>query len=321
VRRVFLLVVASSCSLDEAGTGPRDGGGVDVVQKDVTVLEAGADTSNDAIADIAPLDVITPPCNPTAAFGNMNAVAGAVNTSAYESTPFLTKDELGIFFARDTGGGQIAVFYASRGATNQPFGNANEVSSINNKSIDTSPWVNDSLTLMLFASERGNDKHYHLWQATGSGQPDGWSNITELTTLDWSEPAADLHPWLAPATGEVWFATDRLGSLDIFVAASTTSMPAFYAPLATAQAESHPVLTADALTIFFERTDLQNKGHIFSATRASASALFGNVVQLAEFDQPSTQSAPGWISADGCRMYFSTDRSGGFDIWMATRGP
>jgi hypothetical protein len=315
VRRFFLLVL-SACSL---GT-PADGGS-DAVVKDATILDVATnDAPSDVIVDAAP-DVPQPPCNPTAAFGNLNAVAGVVNTSAYESTPFLTKDELGIFFARDTGGGKIALFYASRGATNQPFGNDAELSSISsNQSIDTSPWVNDNLSSMLFASERNGDKHYHLYKATGNGQSDGWTNIMELTTLDWVEPAADLHPWVVPATGEVWFASDRLGSLDIYYAASTTTTPAWYAPLATNAAESHPVLTADALTIFFERTDSQNKGHIFAATRASTASLFGNVTQLMEFDSGQSQSAPGWISADGCRMYFSTDRSGAFDIWMATRG-
>jgi len=318
VKRVLLVIATCSCALDEAGTGAPDGAIADVAPKDVTVLDVMPSDAGDASDDVGS-DVIQPPCNPTAAFGNMNAVAGNVNTGAYESTPMLTPDELGIFFARDTNGGRIGLFYASRGATNQPFGNANELSLSGNASIDTSPWVDAKMSMMLFSSVRNGDNHYHLYQATGNGQPDGWSNIAKLTMLDAPEPAATLHPWLA-STGEVWFASDRLGSLDIYIAGSTQTLPAFYAPLSGIQAESHPVLTADALTIFFERTDAQNKGHIFVATRASTSVLFGNVTQLTEFDQGQSQSAPGWISADGCRMYFSTDRSGGFDIWMATRG-
>jgi len=314
--------VLSGCSLDEAGFGGPGDTGVDAITKDVTVLDAfGGDGSSDAIAEDTSLDAAVPPCNPTAAFGNMTALAGTVNTGVYESTPMLTKDELGMFFARDTNGGRIGLFYATRAATNQPFGNDKELSSISgNQSIDTSPWVDDDMKLMLFASERGSDSRYHLYQATGDGTPDGWSNITRLSTIDWVDPAADLNPWLAPATGEVWFASDRMGTLDIFAAATTTTTPSFVSSLSTSQAESHPVLTADALTIFFERTDLQNKGHVFSATRATTSSPFGSPSQLTEFDQANTQSAPGWISADGCRMYFSTDRSGNFDIWMATRG-
>jgi Tol biopolymer transport system component len=315
----LLLVALVSCGLDEAGTGASADAGKDVALKDVTVLDVATnDATSDVIADVAS-DVVTT-CNPTAPFGNLTSLAGVVNTGAYESTPMLTPDELGIFFARDTGGGKIGLFYATRGATNQPFGNANQLSISGNGSIDTSPWVDDKMMLMLFASERNGDKHYHLYQATGDGTPDGWSNVTELTTLNWSEPAADVNPWMVPSTGEVWFASDRMGSLDIFYALNTATPPAYYAALDTGQAESHPVLTADALTIFFERTDLQNKGHIFVATRASTFSVFGNVSQLTEFDQQGTQSAPGWLSADGCRMYFSTDRSGNFDIWMATRG-
>jgi Tol biopolymer transport system component len=317
----LLLVLSSACGLGESGTGTFADAGKDVVVKDVTVLEGGTnDASGDAIADALPDDT-TAPCNPTAPFGSSTALAGTVNTGAYESTPMLTPDELGIFFARDTNGGRIGLFYATRASVKQPFGNDKELSSISgNQSIDTSPWVDDKMSMMLFASERDSDSRYHLYQADGDGTPDGWSNITRLDTLDWVDPAADLHPWLVPATGEVWFASDRLGSLDIYQAANTSSMPSFYGALSTAAAESHPVLTADALTIFFERTDLQQKGHVFVSTRSSTSAQFGNPTQVGEFDQQGTTSAPGWISADGCRMYFSTDRSGNFDIWMATRG-
>jgi Tol biopolymer transport system component len=316
VRRFLVVVLLSACSLDEIGIGTSTDAGKDVGAKDVTILDV---TANDVISD-APTDVPTTGCNPTAAFGNMNAVQGAVNTPAYESTPMLTPDELGMFFARDTGGGKIGLFYAARGATNQPFAIAAELSLSSNQSIDTSPWVDDTMSTMLFASERNGDKHYHLYQADGDGTFDGWSNITALDALNRSDPVADLHPWLAPATGEVWFASDRLGTLDLYYASDVNSTPNLDTTLSTIAFESHPVLTADALTIFFERTDIQNKGHIFSATRATTSSSWGNVVQLTEFDTGQAQSAPGWISADGCRMYFSTDRSGGFDIWMATRG-
>lgn len=319
--RRFLLVVLTACGLDEAGLGTLADAGQDVVVKDVTILDVATNDANgDAIVD-APPDVPLPPCNPTAAFANPTAIAGAVNTGAYEANPMLTNDELTMFFTRGTGGPGLALFYATRGATSQPFGNATQLSLSTNQTIDTSSWVDDKLTTLLFASVRDQDKHLHLYQATGDGTPDGWTSITKLLVLDSLEPSADLHPWMAPASGEVWFSSDRAmtTNLDLYVAIGTQTVPSYYLPLNTTAAESHPVLTADALTIFFARDDNQSKSHVFVATRASTVALFGTATQLTAFDQGTTQSAPGWISQDGCRMYFTTDRGGG-DIYVATRG-
>lgn len=319
--RGLLLVLLSACSLDESGLGTGADAGQDVVVKDVTILDVAIDDgSGDAIVD-APPDVPPPPCNPTAAFANPTAL-GVVNTGAYEANPMLTNDELTIFFTRGTGGQGLALFHTTRATTSQPFGNATQLSLSTSQTIDTSPWVDDKLTTLLFASVRDPDKHLHLYQATGNGSFDGWTNITKLLALDALEPLADLHPWMAPASGEVWFASDRQTAtgLDLYVAFGTQAVPSNYAALNTIAAESHPVLTADALTIFFARDDNQSKSHVFVSTRTSTSALFGTATQLTAFDQAMTQSAPGWISQDGCRMYFTTDRSGAGDIWMATRG-
>ena len=60
--------------------------------------------------------------------------------------------------------------------------------------------------------------------------------------------------------------------------------------------------------------------HVFRSTRASTAMPFVNPVQVTGFDFGDSNDTPGWLSPDGCRMYFTSDRSGNSDIWMGTRG-
>ena len=148
------------CAIDESGLAADAGAdaSVDVQPKDVTVLDiTQPDATGDAIDETPPPP---PPCNPTAAFGSFVDLPGGVNTGSYESSPFLTSDELKIFFARDAGGNRLALFYASRGSPSAQFGNATKLGSIsNNQTYDTAPFVYDALTQLYLSSVRdGNGR-------------------------------------------------------------------------------------------------------------------------------------------------------------------
>ena len=306
------------CAIDESGLAADAGAdaSIDVQPKDVTVLDI---TQPDATGDA--IDEPPPPCNPIAAFGNFVDLPGGVNTTgAYDGSPFLTSDELTIFFARDAGNNRLALFYATRAATSQPFAAAKKIGSIStNQTYDTAPFVDDALKQLYFSSVRDGNGHYHLYRATGDGSPDGWSAIAPLSALNWYEPAADLQMWVAQKTNEIWFASDRLGSLDLYTSPDTSTAPTYQTGLATSYAEVHPLLSGDALTLFFGRSD-GNVVHVYAATRANVAMPFVNPQIVGDFDFGNSNNTPGWLSPDGCRMYFTSDRGGDADVWMATRG-
>jgi hypothetical protein len=317
LQSVLVMVVVAGCALDESGLSPeQDAAKADAAAdapKDVTILDVTQD-------DAPPPDAPPPPCNPTAAFGSFAALSG-VNDGSYQGNPFLTSDELTLFFAGDAGGNRLALFYARRASTADAFPAPTKVSTIStNQTYDSAPFVDDAMTTLYFSSVRSGSGHFHLFEATGSGSPDGWSNVTRLDNLSWSDPAADLQMWVASGTGEVWFASDRAGSLDLYFALSTASTPSAYAALDTAFGELHPTLSHDGLSLFFARTDGSGVVHVWVSTRPSTSTPFTTATQVTDFDDGSANDLPGWLSPDGCRMYFTSDRAGSSDIWMATRG-
>ena len=93
--------------------------------------------------------------------------------------------------------------------------------------------------------------------------------------------------------------------------------------------EFAPTLTSDGLSLYYGYNTGGPGGtvQVWSTTRASTSTLtFATPAVVASLNPTNTKNIPGWLSPDGCRMYFASDRPGGgaqgsYDIWMATRSP
>jgi hypothetical protein len=84
-----------------------------------------------------------------------------------------------------------------------------------------------------------------------------------------------------------------------------------------------PVSASDEKLIFYAQA-INGARHIFQATRASDAGSFANETAVAELNS-TAEDLPGWLSPDGCRLYFSSNRSGtggagGHDLYVATRG-
>ena len=88
----------------------------------------------------------------------------------------------------------------------------------------------------------------------------------------------------------------------------------------------YPVPTSDGLTLFFgsdRSTGSAGAEDIWIARRTNLADGFGPPTNVSELNT-SSQEWPTSISADGCTLYFASDRGGTgaqgmSDIWMATR--
>ena len=92
---------------------------------------------------------------------------------------------------------------------------------------------------------------------------------------------------------------------------------------------STPVPSPDGLSLYFTSTRAPDGGiadfDIWVATRTSLATDFGDPTRLEGPNGPNAES-PNWISPDGCRLYFQSDREhpGAFsspDAFLATREP
>jgi hypothetical protein len=59
--------------------------------------------------------------------------------------------------------------------------------------------------------------------------------------------------------------------------------------------------------------------NIYMTTRTTAAATFGAPTLVENVNGPTDDGASA-LSADGCRMYISSDRAGTNDIYVAARG-
>src|SRR5262249_36000015 len=80
-----------------------------------------------------------------------------------------------------------------------------------------------------------------------------------------------------------------------------------------------PVLSDDELTIFFTSTRIYDvNGDIWVATRGSAADDFDPPADVFELNTPGLDF-PGWLSPDGCRLYFTRAEGGGTQMYVASR--
>jgi Tol biopolymer transport system component len=97
------------------------------------------------------------------------------------------------------------------------------------------------------------------------------------------------------------------------------SMPRLVDGVSSPSTEDDPSFTADHLTIVFTSTRNGTGDDIFLGTRPDPEGSF-SLLPLDALLSPAEESSPE-LSADGTTLLFASDRSGDFDIYMATRPP
>jgi Tol biopolymer transport system component len=117
--------------------------------------------------------------------------------------------------------------------------------------------------------------------------------------------AGDLYVATRASAGAPWSRADNLGS-----------------PLNTDAFEAFPTPSADGLTLFFNRSttfDSQDSD-IWVSTRARADEPWSMPHRvLGAINSERAEFSPA-LSPDGNRLYFASERDGGVELWVATRG-
>ena len=75
-------------------------------------------------------------------------------------------------------------------------------------------------------------------------------------------------------------------------------------------------LTDDGLSLFYVSGPAVGAADIFVASRRSTADPFGAEVLLPELNSPADERDP-FLSADGTLFFFSSDRSGRYEIYSA----
>jgi Tol biopolymer transport system component len=257
-------------------------------------------------------------------FGAAKLVGGAgINTADDERAPRLSPDELTMYFAstrQSPGTADYDLYAAARPSRSADFNLPVHLTALSSSVDDRDPSVRGDGLVLYFHSARGTS--YDIYQSTRTDITSEFGAPVVVPAVNTS--SVDEGPSIRPDGKVMYFMSNRSGQYLIYRSAVgangfdapvlITAMTASPGPGATGQ----PVVTDDDLTLFYTQFTTETGQDIWEVTRASTDAEFANPHPVTELNT-SSHEEPGWVSPDGCRMYFWSDRAGSSDLWLAER--
>ena len=297
-----LALVFVQCGGDDHASGGDDLALPDRVDIIDTGIIDGAFTVDSSTGDAGPR------CDRGKPFGTPVRLA-EFDATTTRATPRLSADELTIYFTTLTEAGGVDLAMATRSSTTMPFA-GESILPQSGPLNDHDPTVGaDNLTLWFHSGRNGTADIFLSTRSSTAGEFGAAAPIA----LN-SDASNENHAYYRAASGELWFISDRLGSAGFDIYRSQRDGSAFATPsrvseLASDASDYQPQPSEDGLTILFSSDREGGMGSIdlYLARRASVSVPFEPPVPLTELNTATAEQA-GWLSADGCRIWFSSGR-------------
>jgi WD40-like Beta Propeller Repeat len=183
----------------------------------------------------------------------------SLNTSANEGTPFLSYDALTLYFysTRAGGPGDRDLWFATRGAVRDDFGEPQQVPGVNGASYDHLPWLSDDELIIYYTTEREDGLgHSDIWRASRGSKSEAFEHHALLAGIN-SEHREDAIAF-SPDRLTAYFTTDRdtAGDLDIWRATRNSRGAAFQgaevvSALNSDSEDTNLALTRDGKRLYF----------------------------------------------------------------------
>jgi hypothetical protein len=148
---------------------------------------------------------------------DMPAVEAGLNTTASDYTPVPSEDLLGMTFS-STRDGTIDLFHATRAGAASAWDAPVKITELSTDTYDdTEAFLIDAERVIYFSSDRpGGQGGRDLWRASRADAAAAFDAPTPVSELNSSEDEQD--PWLSPDGRTIYFASDRTGNWEIYVA-------------------------------------------------------------------------------------------------------
>lgn len=267
-----------------------------------------------------------PACDPNKDFGTPVVVPG-ISTAEDEGSVRFSEDELTLLFDARRGTTDFNVYVATRTSVNAQFGAPVAIAGVSTLVDDEyAPSFTTNGLTVFYERQTKLDGISRILRAkrasAGAAFPTG-----ELLNINSNVYTA--NPFVRGDGTELWYVSvvTAGGPVEIFRGAALPDggfAATSQAPLNISLGQFDPTPAKDGLTIYFA-SDKAVPGlaglNIWMAKRATATAAFGAPTLVPNVNTASNET-PTWVSADGCRLYLSTDRPGGpgkQDVYVAMR--
>lgn len=351
-----VLVTAAACnvfsSLDHcADDGDCENGHCDLEGKFCLAgLDGGVDRGVEVSVDTgressAPPDVVSPTCDLAKPFQAPELVKGLEDLTVF-SARFATGETQAFISALEETDGSTEpdIYTSTRADLASPFMGKGLLQVSRLGVSEYWPTVTADGTFMFFESDRSKT------EIDGGYQPDrariwfskkefSFSTATLQSVFATTSNFIEGAPYLDPQGRAIYFmsagraAIDGAGDLDLYESILNPATGSAQAPTSlgpnvnTPAAENAPVVSADQLTLYFARADVNGVNDVWMSRRPTSAGAFGTSTIVSAV-QTEHDELPSYLSDDECRLYFvsNRDRTDGdapgiesFRLYVATR--
>jgi len=282
-------------------------------------LDAGVDGEADAGGADA-----GPSCWPawrsgTPTFGSVSAVSELADP-AKQGNPWLAADGRTLYF--DSGTGDTELYRAVRAGAGQPFGPRVQLTELTSPVEDTGLVIIADERVAVISSSRTGSLGFDLWQTERAGPGLPFDPPSRVPYAAINDSANQFDAFLSADGLRVFYATSIAGGQVLRMSSRASTSAAFAAPVpipgtGTLAVEADPELSPDELVLVFS-ANLPLSLH--AAVRASPGAPFGAPFALSSIVGSGYDGDP-TLSADGCELFFISDRGGDRDLHRAVVVP
>ena len=276
-------------------------GSVDNKTPDAKVVDSpGTDTT---MVDAPP----GPRCDPSKPFGSPQLLPN-VNSSSDDSYPFITADELELWFSSTRPGSQgMDIYMASRQSKTDDFGQAALIAGLQTAGSDTRPTLTADKQTIYIQYLASGATYYKITSATRASTSTPFPTPTTDAAL--MSSVHDTAQWVLPDHSAIYFNSNRTGSFLIHRAARVNGAWQTPAPVngtdIASDTNDYPTVTPDEKTMYYlsSRTGGTAKDN-WKTTRPNTVQAFGNSTNVTELNVTEDYFIFS-VTADNCIAYLS----------------
>jgi hypothetical protein len=203
---------------------------------------------------------------------------------------------------------------------------------VNSGADDVDPTLSaDGLVLVFQSNREGGLGDTDLWMCTRASRKEPFGQPVNLGATV-NSGGLEIQPALSADGLTLLFSSDRSGGhgrRDLWMCRRASRAERFSVPVVlgpevnSSDDDESPFLSADGLKLLFHSTRGGQGGFdLWMCERPSPDRPFARAVNLGPTINSSANDIAGSLSADGLKLYFASDRPGGYgnyDIWMCER--
>jgi Tol biopolymer transport system component len=308
VRAACLLALAG-CGFQHGSLGP--GGGDDAAAGDDAQGVSDAAATIDAPPEAACLAKWR--AGPTL---STPVMVGGVNTTGDEGDPFLTADEKTIYFVRSAD-----IYKGTRTSLSNGFSNVAKASDLSSGANDTKVSLTaDGLTAFLNSARTGTGGATDIFHAQRGSATATFTTIDQAYLGNVNTNVDQWDPHISANGLRLYYAPSASPAQHIVFASRATTSDEFGAlqvldTLDSGEVDNDPTLTADERLIVWA-SNRNGDRNLWYAWRDDPTQPFGTPIEVPDINTNTDDG--GHLSADGCRLYFVSNRDVDDDIWITT---